>query len=266
MRLSGKPVVAGSFLGPRNPDNLIASHMQDQLAAHPAVRACRLYLFLLPRSSLANTHLGPQRARRADLHATSTEFARAVFHRRIHAEADPGVETAVDNVDRFDTVDVGASPHAAPAQDAFVAVYLDEGIGIIDGQLAVCALHVTPARDAILVGQVLQLAISRRLASHTVQRVVGDQQFERELSLGDDLGRMRGNDHAFGDRERTGRLKIALARNLYQTDAASTFRRQGRMVAQNRDMDATGFRRLQHGLPGLCLNQFAIDRDIYGTH
>ena len=42
---------------------------------------------------------------------------------------DPGVEATVDDADRLYAVDVSACPHAAPAEDALVAVDLDERIG-----------------------------------------------------------------------------------------------------------------------------------------
>ena len=210
--------------------------------------------------------MGHSAADRAHLDAAPAELAGAVFHGGIHAECDLGVEAAVDDADRLDAVDVVACPHAAPAEDALVAIDLDERIRVVDGVLVLPAARKRRPLDVVLVRQVLQPAVPGRLAGHAVQRMVGDDQLQRELARLQHLGRVGVDHHALGDRIGAGRLEIALLLDLHQADAAGALRRQRRMMAQHRDVDPGGRGRFVDGLAHLCLEFDPIDGDVYNRH
>ena len=68
------------------------------------------------------------------------------------------------------------------------------------------------------------------------------------------------NDQPFGDWEGAGRLQRTLLLDFHQADAAGAFRRQGRVVAQDRDVDARLLRDLQESFvrlqPGFFYHQW----------
>jgi len=130
---------------------------------------------------------------------------------------------------------------------------------------------VAPVRQAVAVGQRLQLALGRLLvaahcAEHAVVHALREEQFEHELARCDDARALGGDDHLVADREGTRGLEPALLLDLDQAHATAAPRLHGRMVTQCRDIDARSLRGFKYCLSWLTLDSLSVDGKVDDRH
>ena len=129
--------------------------LEHDLAAYPTIRAGGLDSFHLPRATLPNGDFRPKGCRGTHLDAAATKLASAIYHVAVSAKTDIGTKTTIEHTDRFYPIDFTACPYASPAQDAFIAVNLDERVGIVDRIMVFCSLETIPF-NPIFISKILQ--------------------------------------------------------------------------------------------------------------
>jgi hypothetical protein len=153
---------------------------------------------------------------------------------------------------------------AAVTEDAALAVERDQrrhGDRLVDRELRERHPRVP---GPVAEGQVLQRALAALVADGAVERMVHEDELERRLlPLGGFLRRRGGLDHHVrGDRERARGLELRHPLDLDQAHAARADRwAQPRLVAEDRDLDPRGLRRLHQ--PGALrdLDRAVVDGD-----
>ena len=116
--------------------------------------------------------------------------------------------------------------------------------------------------DQILIRIVLQTAVSGRLADGTVERMVGEEQFEHELAQLDDLVRVGLHLHAFADLGPAGGHGPARPFDLHQAQTAGPVRFKARIVAQRGDVDPGLAGHFQDGLTRTGLHLLSVQSEI----
>ena len=140
-------------------------------------------------------------------------------------------------------------------------------------RLLVLRLGEAALAAAVLVGVVLQVALAGLVAHRAVDRVVDEQELHDRLLVGDGLGAIGVDDHAFGRRLLAGgdklreRLELARLRvrrpDLAEADAAVGHHGETGVVAVVRDLDLVVEGCLQDGLAGLEGVLLAVDRELW---
>ena len=187
-----------------------------------------------------------QRADRADLDGVAGEVA---LERLLLVDADLLERAALDQLDERVAGDLRREARAARAQHAALAVeqHLGRDVDRLgEGPLEPAGL--VEARLAATVGHrlVLQRALAALVADRAVERVVDQQELHDPLLrlVGDRAGHLGVDDHALGDRQRARGLRLGEAAavagvgDVDQALAAGADRREQRVVAEPRDLDA----------------------------
>ena len=213
-----------------------------RVAADRALSADGRDVLDLPRPAAEPVGRGGERAHRAQLGDVAGELA---VVRPALEGGDDRVRAAVLRHQLQVAGHVLAEPRAAVAEDAALAVELDQrrdrhrlGVGALGQRHA-------GAAGAVAEGQVLQRALAALVADRAVERVVDQEELEhRVLALAGAVG-VRVHDHAVGDRRGAGGLQLGHALDLDQAHAAGADgRAQARLVAEHRHLDAGLGRRL----------------------
>ena len=241
----------------RDLDHLAVAHIQVEVAAHAAIGARGRDFRRLPGASLAMAVLLRQCTRRTNGDALSAKDAVALLQAGVKRGGYLGAKAAVDHRDGVDRLDLVAGADAAATADALLHVPDDKGVAVVKGILVLFA-HEGGLFDAVLVDQILQLAVAAHLAGHAVLGMVGEEQLQHEFAGRADLGGFGLHLHPFGDRKGAGGLQNPRALDLYQAEAARPFRGQRRMVAEGRNADAVRPGNVKDGAAG-GLNLLSID-------
>ena len=154
-----------------------------------------------------------------------------------------------------------ADIHAALAQDALLGIISKELVGIIDGVVVADALE-AGLLHAVLIAQVLQLALAVLGAAEAVGAVGGEHQVQHGAPGGDDLPGLGMDDIALSNRSGAGGEQLGIALDLHQADPAGSLGSQVFQIAQRGDLDAHALGGLQDGASFLYLHLDAVDRNI----
>ena len=154
-----------------------------------------------------------------------------------------------------------ADIHAALAQDALLGIIGEELVGIVDGVVIADAL-VAGLLHAVLIAQVLQLALAVLGAAEAVGAVGGEHQVQHGAPGGDDLPGLGMDDIALSNRSGAGGEQLGIALDLHQADPAGSLGSQVFQIAQRGDLDAYALGGLQDGASFLYLHLDAVDRNI----
>ena len=213
---AGGALVRGGLLDPgrRHPHDLVALHLQIDLAADAAVGADRARHLVRRADRLgAEPLLGDEledRARGADPDALAAPGAAGVVGIAVAADDDLGVLAPHADIEHPDLLDVLAGPHAAGAEDTGAHVVLDHDVA---GTLVAGAerkLVVVADRDVVLGDVALEL-VAGPTATPVLQvlaRVALQQEAEhRPAILHGGLG-LRLHHHPFGRRGGAGREEL----------------------------------------------------------
>jgi hypothetical protein len=144
-------------------------------ATDATVAADRALAGQLPLATLAQTRLGQERSRWADLHATSAEDAGGVDHRTVEGGGNVAGKAPARKLNRISTHNFITDPGALPAQNTILMVADKEGVVILEqgpGKLKVIA----GLGNAVLIGIALQVAGAIFIADNTAQRVIRDKE------------------------------------------------------------------------------------------
>ena len=187
-----QPQLTGSTSTPTVAQHLVAATTATDDAAADRARRCRWTRpgLEVPRAGLEAVGLRGERADRADLHGVAAEVRR---ERLVGEGVDLGVVAAVEEVDQRVAGHLLGEPGAAVAEDAALAVEVDE---VADrDRLLVVPLLLDEAALARAVGHglVLQRALAALVAHRAVERVVDQQELEDAVLglLGDRRTRCR---------------------------------------------------------------------------
>ncbi|GAA3416768.1 hypothetical protein GCM10018952_46180 [Streptosporangium vulgare] len=184
-----------------------------------------------------------ERAHRADLHGVAGEVG---LERASVGGGDLLLGPALEEVDERVSGDLVGEADAARALDA--ALTVEQHLGgerdrLVEGPLL---LHEAALALAVGHGLVLQRALAALVADRAVERVVQEQQLHHAALrlLGDRGGELGLHDHALGDLDRAGGLRLGEAPavagvgDVHQALAAVGGRLQQRVVAEPGDLDA----------------------------
>ena len=151
-----------------------------------------------------------------------------------------------------------ADIHAALAQDALLGIIGEELVGIVDGVVIADAL-VAGLLHAVLIAQVLQLALAVLGAAEAVGAVGGEHQVQHGAPGGDDLPGLGMDDIALSNRSGAGGEQLGIALDLHQADPAGCLRGQILQVAKGGNFDAYALGGLQNGAALLNLHLNTVD-------
>jgi hypothetical protein len=203
---------------------------------------------------------------RADLDGVAGEVG---LEGLLLVDADLLQRTALDQRDERVTGDLLGEPRAAGAQHA--ALTIEQHLRRDVDRLGEGPLDALEAALAAAVGHrlVLQRALAALVADRAVERVVDQQELHDPLLglVGDLAGDLGVDDHALGDRQGAGGLRLGEAaavagvRHLHEALPAGADRRQQRVVAEPWDLGADLLGGPDHqGVPGDA-HLDAVDRD-----
>jgi len=113
--------------------------------------------------------------------------------------------------------------------------------------------------DAKIAGHGLQFTVSVRDTYRAYVIPLDQKQLERNAPITGQLRRVGRNGHALLNWSRTCREQALGARHFHQANSARAHRGQAVQIAQRRNVLATGFRRLQDGLPLKSADQLSVD-------
>src|SRR6266496_1107708 len=235
------------------------SDAQRRLAAISAMRACGADVLHLPGARLVAICAGSQRADWAYVDAHATLFALKVVAK---IRNNRGTCPAVLNSKRCNIHTFVANPHTAIAENAARTIEIDHRRPLL---LVAMVLDVNVFRLGRAVGErhVLQFALAAGVAHRTIERMVAKQHFDHALARLPDLLVVGGDDHAFADYRRAGRLQLRHLLDTNQAHAARALQRQVRVVAERGHLDTDGFAGLDEKRSGGRRDGLAIDGDAY---
>ncbi len=205
--------------------------------------------------------------RGADVDALPALDAHRVVHVGQVGGGHDGVEAAALLAEVVDPLDLGAHPHAAPAEHAFLAVADDAMAGKVQGEPLPLALEV-PRPHAQRVGQVLQLAVAVALAGLAVLGVVVQEQLDDVAAGLADVGGIGLHVHALPHLLAAGGHVEAHVLDLDHAHAAGAHEAQVAVVAEAGNADAQFLARLHDGRPLGDGHGSAVDgeRNLLLTH
>ena len=224
--------------------------------------ATLIRLLSLSFEQLLRVVLLDERGRRADIDALATATADALGERHVVRRHDHGVEAAVGLGQAVDALDLGAHPHAAPAQDALVRVADHAGAGEVFLVMLPLAGEVAMT-DAHRVDQPLEFAVAVALAGVAVLGMVVHEQLDDVAPGLAEFPGVRVDLHAVGHRIGARGDEVSHPFDLDDADAARALDGELRMVAQARNMVTALVGRLHDRLAGIDLVFPVIDGDRY---
>ena len=241
-------------------NNFVVAHAERGLASVRAMRADGADMLHLPRPRLVAIRAAGQRADRADVdaHAALVAFEMIVMVRR-----DLVPDAAVDDPQRADSHALVADPHAAEAQDAARRIVEDHRRPLLLGDVQL-GLLIAALAGAVAEHHVLQLALAALVAHRAIERMIGEQKFQRRLARLGDLRRLGPHHHALGDRQRTARHQLRHLLHFHQAHAAGGLQRQALPIAEGRDLDARPLRRIDHEHARRRFDRLAVDGELDG--
>ena len=221
---------------------LIATRFDRDATTNRAGGAGALHLLEIPRTRFEAIRLGRERSDRADLHGIPREVA---------AERLVGEREHLSVVATRGEVNEGVAGHfvgeacAAVAQDAPFTVEQND---VADrNRLLVMALLFDEAALARAVAErlILQRTLATLVTHRTVERMIGEQQFEDALVSTLHLRRIGTHHLAVGHRRHARHHHHGSARtfDLHETLAAHTDRAHTRVVTETRDVVAAAIGR-----------------------
>ncbi len=113
-------------------DQNITARIELEPTTYAAVVADGFVLGRLPRPGFGQRHIGHDGGRWAGRHAQSARDAVRVEEGFAHRRPDDGIEAAVNKSEGGNAQDLGADAHASPAENTFVRVKFDEGMGAVN--------------------------------------------------------------------------------------------------------------------------------------
>ena len=180
-----------------------------------------------------------QSAHGADSDTLTAADAGGVGQVHLEGGADVGLEAAVVGADNADALILLTGSNTATAQDALGVVADHVGSGLVDlGGVLVAGVEVL-VLDTVLTAQSLQLAVAGTDAGQAGAVMIGEQQLQGLLPVGNDLGRVGEN---FGvvpiNGIHTGSAEAAGALDFNDADTAGADRIDVLEVAEGGDGDA----------------------------
>ena len=248
-------------------DDAAVLHDQVVLAARRAVRTRRADLLDFPRA-VGAAALHRDGARRAGRGAGAAGFAVRALPVPAEGREDRRAKARLAGDQRVVPGSVVARAHAALAADAERRIEGDEGVAVED--LARCRRNFEGRRfDAEFAAAVLKLAASVLRAAEAVlravQAVLGDDELKRRAAGPVDRFRTGLHDHA-GVRERiAGGDEPAHAFDLHHAEAAGADIAHVLQVAEGRDVNAGGTRRIKKRCALFDRDRAAVHRNVKHT-
>ncbi|GBD16926.1 hypothetical protein HRbin26_01836 [bacterium HR26] len=230
-----------------------------QRAAHVAEAADGLGGVQLP-GMMGELAIG-QRPDRADRDAHTAGGAGGVAQVHAVGRADLGLQPAVEHLDRGDADHLVADAGAAGADDAALPLVVDEVAEVFVGPGDLRS-PVGVGVDVVVVGVVLQVALTRLVAGGAVERVVD------QVHLQDELARLFAGRRVGRDLHTVPHLRgagfdqaAAPAEDLDRADPAGAPGAQQRLVAEVGHLDADHPAGLEDGHPFGYRVLLPVDRD-----
>ena len=183
-------------------------------------------------------------------------------HGRCSSETSRDCDAAAGDVPHVRALDLGARAHAARAQHAAVVVEHVARVRGVDREPRV-VVRVADVRDAVVLGQGLQLAVARGDAHGADVVALGEQQLERDLPVGLELRRAGGDRQALLHGRGAGGQQPRDAGDLDHAQPAGADRAEALHVAEGRDVLVVGPRDLEDRLAGGGRDHLAVDADLH---
>ncbi|MPN17382.1 hypothetical protein SDC9_164735 [bioreactor metagenome] len=154
------------------------------------------------------------------------------------------------------------------AQNALVQVADIEGIGIfvLVRGIRVTGISIAGFLDSQFVGHVLEFTLAVARAGETVQGMAHQNKLQHGLPGFNYFRGVRMDHHAGSDRCSAGRKKLGVLFCLDEADSACAERRNRRMIAQSRYMDAIRLCSLQNGHTGFRSYLLSVDDRLNAVH
>ena len=260
--LDAEPVVVGRPVLALDRDDAVVLHLEDQLAADPAIGAHALDLAVGGvgvDAVVVDEARRHQRAGRAGLDALAAGDAGRVAHRIVEIEDDLFVVAAPGHADHVVDLDLAAGAHAEIALDAGIELHRHRRMAAVGRRRR--APREAAVADLELVGPLPQPRT--RVVRRRAVRLVADQELEDEAPRG--LGPLARRMHLHPRRRRADarRGEHPLALDFDHAGAAIAVGAVAglRQPAQMRDLDALSVRHLPDRLARLGLDLGAIEKE-----
>ncbi len=240
---AGRALVRRRFFYPwrRHPRDLIVADLEIELAPHRAVGADRAHLggrrLHRPGAELRHREDVVDRPRRADPHALPAPGAPRMFRVPVRPHDDLRMLPPRRHLQHPDHLDLLARPHAAGAEDAGRHVVRDDRVRRAFVPRAERELPRARERHLVAVHQRLEL-VPPVIRRDLLDRVALQQHRQDRLAVLHCPLRFRRDDHPVGRRRRAGREEFVGAFDRDEADAAVAGRRELRIPAEGRDIDA----------------------------
>ena len=215
-------------------NDFVVANAQRGLAAIGAMRANGADVLHFPGTRLIAIRAAGERAHRANVDAHAALVALQMIEM---IGLDHRHRAAVADAQRLHAHAFVADAHAAVTQNAARLVVKHHGrpLFFVGVQLL---LQEAALAHPVAEGHVLQLALAALVAHRAIQRMVGQQKFERALARLVHLRRIGVDHHALGHRQRAGHLQLGRFFHFHQAHAAGGLQRQAVVVAERRNFDA----------------------------
>jgi hypothetical protein len=252
-------VIAARPVGRHGFDQLVFHGLQRQMASVSTEAADRIGPLQHPWPIFVQRQPAGDRSDRTDLHAAAAKFAvkrvgGKMFDLRHGSTAGRG--------ERLDIHDLVAIPHATETLHAPVHLRFDQRTEVFLRKDPL-DLDKPARRRRVLMREVLKIASAPLIADRTIQRVVGQNEFQHRLVRIVDHRRGRPDHHALGHRRAAGRLKLGNPLDFHQAHAAVGVRLQLGVVAEVRNHDAGLARRLDDERAFRHRHGDAVDRQFH---
>ncbi len=214
---------------------------------------------------LAEARLGQQGRRRADLDAAPAEDAGGVHHEAVEGSGDVAGEAPASVVDGVHADDLVADAHAFAAEDAVLVVAHEEGVVVLEQRARELEVEAGLA-DAVAVGIFLQIAGAVLVARGAGERMIRDEEIDDVPAHTGELFGLGVDDETVLAGHSARRRRVGPAFDLHQAEPAAARGPQRRVMAEPRDVDPMGERRVQHGSARQEVDVLAIDDDfVHGS-
>ena len=256
-----QPPVDVRMVAREDPLDLALANRRGRVAADGAARADGRHVLDVPRPRVEAVERRGERTDGAQLDDVAGE-RRAV--RLVLEGRDLGVRASVPRDEQTVLGDVLREARAPVAEDAALAVERDERRDrdrLVERELRERHARVSgpvPERE------VLQRALAALVADRAVERVVDEDELERRLLTLRRLrgGRARPDHHPVRRGQRAAGLELRHTLDLDEAHAAGAHRRpEPRLVAEHRDLDPRGLRRLDEARPLRHRDVAVVDGD-----
>ncbi len=241
-------------------NDLVVARADRSLAAVGAVGADGADVLHFPGARLIPISTAGERSDRADVDAHAAFVALEMI---ADVGRDLGDGATVDDAERADAHAFVADAHAAEAEDATRAIVEDDGrpLFFVDVQLVFgeAAFAGSVAKD-----HVLQFALAAFVADGAIERMVGEEEFERGLAGGCYLRGFGADDHAFGNRKRAGGHQLRHLLDFDQAHAAGGLQGEAFVIAEGGDFDAVLLGGVDHERAWGGFDCLAVDGEIDG--